>query len=127
MARAGLFLVLIITFLGCSRPTNSSVPPPALATRNRIEFTGKIVEIAPLASVETAERARWKVQAEVLSIQANHSPTAPQVGSRVTFFLHSVVLFFGADKDAVVGNTYRLAYKSDFQTIYHGEVEKLVN
>src|ERR1043166_6513508 len=95
MARAGLFLVLIITFLGCSRPTNSSVPPPALATRNRIEFTGKIVEIAPLATVETAERARWKVQAEVLSIQANHSPTEPQRGERGgAFFFCSVFFFF---------------------------------
>jgi hypothetical protein len=115
-------VAIMIACFGCFSTLKPQPRDSISVNSNRFEYVGQIIKVQPLGTVESANRARWMIEAEIVSVSDTTRVGAPPVGSKATFFVHSVVKLFGEARESVVGKRFRLAYESGFQNPYHGEV-----
>jgi hypothetical protein len=115
-------VAIMIACFGCFSTVKPQPRDSLSVNSNRFEYVGQIIKVQPLGTVESANRARWMIEAEIVSVSDTTGVGAPPIGSKATFFIHSVVKLFGEDRESVVGRRFRLAYESGFQNPYHGKV-----
>jgi hypothetical protein len=84
------------------------------------QILGRVTEVVPLATRESADRTRWSVEMSV--VQILRSGPEPKVGGKVTLQIHSVVDVFLVDVSELKGRMFRITYQDVFANPYKGKL-----
>jgi len=126
MLFALVLMGLALLAFGCTEARNS--PHTGLDMRDSaFSYVGKVFKVGQMESQEQANRARWRVEVEIISVMGNAPKNAPASGSQVVLFVHSVVKTFRVDASSIVGRNFDIVYQGGFQNPYPGMTEVSVH